>query len=160
LYNTVAHKAEFDRCWPWLLASLCASGAPTHNKDHVWQRLCTGKAFLWSSKGCVIVGELIDHPIGYRSFNYWLQGGDLTELLALHPQIEDWARAAGCARVTGQGRVGWSRVMDGDWHKGPTSRFKWLDDIPVAVRRVLNDNSDVDESERRGGVEAKDCVMQ
>jgi hypothetical protein len=136
--NLAEKKADFERCWPWLWVSLCAYG-PTHTKEQLWERIVTGKAYLWSTKGCVIVGELVDHPIGFRSFNYWLQGGDLGELLELHPQIEDWAKAAGCARVIGRGRDGWSRVMNGDWHKGPTTRTKWLDEPPLVVRRALVD---------------------
>src|SRR5215475_13192202 len=92
-------RAEFERCWPWLWASLCEFG-PTHNKEQVWRAIITGKAFLFPGKNCVVLGELIDHPIGMRSFNYWLQGGELAELLTLHPAIEEWARVRGCHRVT------------------------------------------------------------
>ncbi len=130
-------REEFDRCWPWLWASLCASGCPTHGKEDVWQRICTDRAFLWPGKACVVVGQLLDHPIGYRGFHYWLQGGDLDELLTLHPQIEEWAKGKGCVQITGRGREGWTRVMDGEWHKGPTPRFKWLGEIPPVVRRAL-----------------------
>ena len=137
--NLVELRADFDRCWPWLWASLCTFGCPTHNKDQVWQRIVTGKAFLWPGRNCVVAVDLIDHPIGYRALNYWLQGGDdLAELKTLHPQIEEWAKQAGCAQVTGLGRDGWSRAMDGDWHKGPTTRMKWLGEPPAVVRRALN----------------------
>ena len=139
--NLVEKEAEFERCWPWLLASLCASGSPTHNKEQVWRKICIGEAHLWSGENCVIVGEIIQHPIGYRSFNYWLQSGDLDGLLLLHPKIEAWAEEAGCAQVRGRGREGWSRVMDGNWQKGPTPRMKWLGEPPLVVRRVLNDLS-------------------
>jgi hypothetical protein len=89
-------------------------------------RLATRKAFLWPGKACAIVGEIIFHPIGMRSFNYWLQGGELKELLTFHPGIEQWARERGCHRATGYGREGWIRVMHGAWEKGPTMRIKWL----------------------------------
>jgi hypothetical protein len=129
-------RAEFDRCWPWLWASLCEFG-PTHNKEQVWFRLFTGKAFLWPGKRCVIVGEIIDWPIGLRDFNYWLQGGKLPELKTLHSGIEAWARTVkGCHRATGHGRDGWSRVMAGDWQVGTTSRIKWLAEPPLAVRQA------------------------
>lgn len=137
MQNLVEWKAEFERCWPWLWGSLCRYGCPTHTKEQVWQRLVTGKAFMWPGKGCVVVGEVVQHPIGYCSFNYWLQGGDIKELKTFHPQIEDWAKQAGCAQVTGGGRDGWVRAMDGDWRKGPTSRMKWLGEPPAVVRRAL-----------------------
>lgn len=136
--NLVAWRAEFDRCWPWMWDSLCAFGSPTHNKDQVWQRIVTGKAFMWPGERSVIVVDLITHPLGYRSCNYWLQGGDLAELKTKHPEIEEWARLAGCAQMTGLGRDGWTRAMGADWRKGPTTRAKWLGDPPPVVRRALN----------------------
>ncbi len=128
-------KAEFERCWPWLWASLCEFG-PTHDKDQVWLRICTGRAFLWPGKNCVVLGEFIDHPIGFRSFSYWLQGGKLDELAALQPEIEEWAKTRGCRRGIGIGRDGWTRAMDGDWEKGPTTRMKWFTEPPFQVRQV------------------------
>ena len=136
--NLVAWRAEFDRCWPWLWAALCSFDCPTHTKEQVWRRLVTGKAFMWPGERSVIIVELVNHPIGYRSCHYWLQGGDLAELKTKHSQIEDWARQTGCAQMTGDGREGWARAMDGDWRKGPSTRSKWLDDPPAVVRRALN----------------------
>jgi|SRR5215475_12207 len=118
-------RAEFERCWAWLWASLCEFG-PTHRKEHVWLRLSSRKAFLWPGKSCVIVGELISWPIGLRDFNYWLQGGNLKECCTLHRGIEQWARMRGCHRATGYGREGWARVMHGPWEKGTATRIKWL----------------------------------
>ncbi len=94
----------------------------------------------------MIVGEFIDHPIGFRAFNYWLQGGKnghLNELKDFHPEIEEWAKARGCHMVSGRGRDGWARAMDGDWQKGPTTRLKWLTDIPFRVRQVLKNHEAV-----------------
>jgi hypothetical protein len=126
-------RKEFDRCWPWLWKSLCEFG-PTHNKQQVWARICGNKAFLFPFQNCVVLGEFIDHPIGFRSFNYWLQGGNLSELLTRHDEIEAWAQSWGCHRVMGRGRDGWLRAMEGDWHKGPTTRFKWLQQPPVSLQ--------------------------
>jgi len=118
-------RHEFDRCWPWLWASLCEFG-PTHNKEHVWLRLASRQAFLWPGKSCAIIGELITWPIGLKDFNYWLQGGTLDECKQMHAGIEAWAHSRGAHRATGHGRDGWIRVMDGAWEKGPTTRIKWL----------------------------------
>lgn len=137
--NLVAWKAEFDRCWPWLWESLCAFGCPTHTKEQVWQRILTGKAFMWPGESSCIVVELIDYPIGWRACNYWLQGGDLKDLKTKHAAIEDWAQQAGCVQAKGGGREGWSRAMAGEWRKGPTTRIKWLGEPPAVVRRALHD---------------------
>src|SRR6266550_9550962 len=102
-------EAEFDRCWPWLLASLCEFG-PTHTKEQVFARIRKEQAFLWPGGKCAIVGEFINHPIGFRSFNYWLQGGNLRQLKALHPHVEAWAELY-CQRIMGMGRDGWVRAM-------------------------------------------------
>ena len=132
LKNMVALRVEFDRCWPWLWESMCEFG-PTHNKEQVWFRICLGKAFLWTGRSCAILGEFIDHPIGLRCFNYWLQGPDLDACKVLHAGIEDWAKTKGCHQATGKGRRGWVRAMDGDWQEGPTERKKWLIKSPPQV---------------------------
>jgi hypothetical protein len=116
---------DFIRCWPWLLASL-EEFFQTHTKDQVWERIANGRAYFWPGRNCAIVGQLVKHPIGIRSFNYWLQGGDLDELLSMHPGIEEWARERGCKVATGIGREGWARMMEGNWQKGPSTRIKWL----------------------------------
>ena len=125
LSDFVKLRAEFDRCWPWLWASLCEFG-PTHNKEQLWLRLSSRKAFLWSNASGAIVGEIINWPIGLRDFNYWLQGGSLEGCKKLWEGIEAWALAQGCHRATGYGRHGWAEVMLGPWEKGLTARVKWL----------------------------------
>ena len=100
----------------------------THTRDQVFSRIINRqlRTFLWPNANCAIVGEIINHPIGIRAFNYWLQGGDLVELLTMHEGIEAWAKERGCVVATGNGRDGWARIMDGNWQKGPSTRIKWL----------------------------------
>ena len=126
-------RAEFDRCWPLLWVSLCEFG-PTHTKEQVWFRVSNGKAFLWPGRSCAVLGLIIDWPIGLRDFNYWLQGGDLKELLTLHDGIEEWAITRGCHRATGYGREGWAAVQNGPWRKFGAYRMKWLAEPPLQVR--------------------------
>jgi hypothetical protein len=122
-------RREFDRCWPWLDASLASFGR-THSKDQVWERIYHGHAMLWPGANAVILSETIRHPIGLKSCNVWLQGGELAELLPMHPHLEQWARNNDCDRMIAWGRAGWLRVLDG-WHDCGTRRAKWLrDDIP------------------------------
>lgn len=121
-------RREFDRCWPWLDASLASFGR-THTRDQVWDRVDHGQAMLWPGRDAVILTEFISHPIGLRSCNVWLQGGDLAELKLMHPVVECAARAAGCDRMIAWGRDGWLRVLDG-WESCGTRRAKWLRDVP------------------------------
>jgi hypothetical protein len=132
LSNLSELRAEFDRCWPWLWASLCEFG-PTHDKEQVWQRICYGKAFLWPAEDAVILGEIIDHPIGLRSFNYWLQGGNIKTLERMWPGVDAWAIKHHCEFAIGDGREGWLRKMPGAWEKLRVFRRKRLE--PSEVQR-------------------------
>jgi hypothetical protein len=125
-------RREFERCWPWLDASLASFGR-THTRDQVWDRIQHGRAMLWPGRDAVILTEVITHPIGLKSCNTWLQGGDLTELKTMHPIVECWARGGGCDRMIGWGRDGWLRVLDG-WENCGTRRAKWLRDVPDYVK--------------------------
>lgn len=125
-------RDDFERCWPWLDASLASFGR-THNKDQVWERIARGHATLWPAANAVILTEPIRHPIGLTSCNVWLQGGALAELLPLHAPIEHWARAHDCDRMIAWGRDGWLRALDG-WENCGTRRAKWLRDVPDYVR--------------------------
>ena len=98
----------------------------THTREQVLQRIYDGRAHLWPSENCAVLGEIINYPIGIRGFNYWLQGPKLDELTAMHDGIEAWAKERGCMVATGLGRPGWARAMHGNWQKGPSTRLKWL----------------------------------
>src|SRR6476646_7187496 len=113
-------RDEFERCWPWLDASLASFGR-THTKAQVWHRIERGHAVLWPGANAVILTETIHHPIGLNSCNVWLQGGDLAELLAMHPRIEQWAREQECDRMIAWGRPGWLRAREG-WENCGTRR--------------------------------------
>jgi hypothetical protein len=118
------NSVEFDRCWPWLEASLNEFGA-THRKDQVWGRIMLGQATLWPSENAVILTEVFSYPIGVRACNVWLQGGNLDELKTMYPVIEKYARAQGCDWLIGWGRDGWVKAMPG-WQSCGTRRRKIL----------------------------------
>ncbi len=113
-------EAEFERCWPWMEAAL-AEGAflhngkvwPSHNKEHVWERIVKGKCFFWPGKDCVIITEILTSPTGIKSHHTWLAGGKLEEIVTMMPKIEAWGRKHGCHRQTGSGRRGWLRAFEG-----------------------------------------------
>jgi hypothetical protein len=118
------NSVEFERCWPWLEASLNEFGA-THTKDQVRGRILLGHATLWPGEQAVILTEITNFPIGIRACNVWLQGGDLDELKTMHSTIEKYARAQGCDWLIGWGRDGWVKVMPG-WQSCGTRRRKIL----------------------------------
>ena len=115
-----ALQSEFERCWPWIEASL-EFGAykhngkiwPTHGKKHVWDRIYSGRAFFWPGKDCVFITEFINSPTGLKSHHNWLAGGDLDEIKSMMPVIEAWGKKHGCHRQLGSGRRGWLRAFDG-----------------------------------------------
>ena len=116
-------SADFDRCWPWLEASLNEYGA-THTKDQIWDAIRHG-AVLWPGDNAVILTTMITYPIGVRCCSVWLQGGELEELKTMYPTIEKYARAQGCDWMIGWGRDGWLKAMPG-WQSCGTRRRKIL----------------------------------
>jgi hypothetical protein len=118
-------REQFQRCWPWLEPSLNIFG-PTHTIHHVWDRVRLGHAFLWPGERSAILVEPILHPIGLRSLNVWLQGGDLPELKSMHPALEQWAREHHCDQLIAWGRDGWLRALDG-WQSCGSRRRKVLE---------------------------------
>ncbi len=99
-------NSDFLRCWPWLEASLAKFGT-THTKEQVRQTVERGQAVLWPGDRSVILTNVINHPIGLRSCNVWLQGGELEELKTMHPAVELWARNHHCDQMIAWGRDGW-----------------------------------------------------
>jgi hypothetical protein len=105
-----------------LLLPAIAETNGTHNEDDVLIALLTGKCRLWASENAAVVTEIVVYP-QMKILNCWLVGGDLARLRAMEPDLIAYARSMGCARVTGGGRAGWSRVRS-DWSKGPTYMYK------------------------------------
>jgi len=127
-------RAEFERCWPWIEASLEPSGLyrtdgsfwPAYEKRHVWERIVAGKVFFWPGKECVVLTEFRVTPTGIKSHHNWVAGGDLAEIKGMMPEIEEWGKQQGCHQQTGDGRDGWLRVFDG-YQKVGVRKTKILD---------------------------------
>jgi hypothetical protein len=117
-------REEFDRCWPWLESSMEFTGK-THTKEQVWERIASRKAFFWPNPNSALISEIIQHPSGLRSYNGWLAGGNLEEILQRIPVLEEHGRASGCDRAIVTGRRGWLRVFDG-YSEGGTRIYKGL----------------------------------
>jgi hypothetical protein len=107
--------AEFERCWPWLEASI-ATGGNTHGKRDVWRAIECGQEF-WPAEDCALLSEIVTHPTGLRSFVINVAGGSLGGILRMMPKLEAKAAATDCHRVLiYASRPGWRRVLDGYRH--------------------------------------------
>ena len=112
----------WSRYRTWLLPALqddCPGG-----EAELLSHIASGRAQLWAGRGAALVTERVCDA-GVHSLHVWLAGGELSEILALRPGIEAWARAQGCQFITIDGRPGWARVLrthgyvgDGDLLRG------------------------------------------
>lgn len=87
---------HFERCWPWLEASLAKQPIPTHDKAHVWDALMSGRALLWPTETSATVTEETTYPNGNRVLFAWLAGGDLKALQRTAECLEGVAADTGC----------------------------------------------------------------
>ena len=104
-------RREFERSWPWLQAAIETIGQQTHTKDHIWQRLETGRAQLWPLPNSAIVTEIVTYDNDVRHLRGWLAGGDLDEIRSLMPSLEEFGRRNGCSKAIIEGRKGWTRAL-------------------------------------------------
>ena len=58
----------------------------------------------------VMLTEIVDFP-RERHYHMFLGGGDLEEILAMHPQVEKAALDAGCVKLSVTGRRGWVKAL-------------------------------------------------
>ena len=107
---------QWRRCRPWIEAAL-AHGGGFYEIGDVENAIEAGDALFWPGQACAIVTQFWTMPRA-RVLNFWLAGGDLTELVeVLRPRIEAFARDNGCTAVVIAGRKGWQRVLAPHGHK-------------------------------------------
>ena len=85
-------------------------GQNSHTFDDITAMVLHGQLRLWSLPNSVMLTEIITYP-RYKVYHIFLGGGDLQEILAMHPQIEQAAREAGCVRLSVTGRHGWAKAL-------------------------------------------------
>jgi hypothetical protein len=90
-------------------AALVYSGH-THKFDDVVALVEAGKAQAWFGPSSIIVTEIVLEP-QVKVLHYFLAGGNLAELEAMYPIVEQWGREHGCKRATLVGRKGWERTF-------------------------------------------------
>lgn len=106
------YSEQFERCWPWLAKAIDAYGE-THTKNAVWSMIADGSAQLWPLPNAAMVTQVDHYDTGMKEIRGWLSGGDLTEIQAFVPTIEEYGRSIGCNRATITGRRGWLRAFNG-----------------------------------------------
>ena len=101
---------------PYLEAALEHSNG-THHVDDLPPMFQNAELQLWVGERCVAVSEFLNFP-RKRRLNVFLAGGDLSEMRAMRPGVEAFARANLCDGVMFSGRAteavkrtsGWGRA--------------------------------------------------
>jgi len=116
---------DLDRLRPQIEAALeYADG--THNFDDVVVMVMQGKLRMWAMPNSVMLTEIVDFP-RERHYHMFLGGGDLEEILAMHPQVEKAALDAGCVKLSVTGRRGWVKaLLPHGWEEKHTTVHKTL----------------------------------
>ena len=101
---------ELERCKPWIEAALEYSGG-THDLSDIVEGLSKGVLQLWPTpKGCIVT-EIVVYP-KKRVLNVFLGGGELEQIMDMHSDVIDWAKAQGCSALTMSGRLGWKKPLE------------------------------------------------
>ena len=100
---------DLDRLRPQIEAALDYADG-THDFDDVVVMVMQGKLRLWAMPKSVMLTEIVDFP-RERHYHMFLGGGDLEEILAMHPQVEKAALDAGCVKLSVTGRRGWVKAL-------------------------------------------------
>lgn len=118
--------SELDRCKPWIEAALGYSGG-THDFGDIVTGLERGVLQLWPTpKGCIVT-EIVVYP-KKRVLNVFLGGGELEQIMDMHGDVIEWAKAQGCSALTMSGRLGWKKPLEArGWRHQHASYAKEFD---------------------------------
>lgn len=101
--------AELHRCRKWIEDALeYAQG--THTFNDIAAAVLSDRFQIWPSNNAVVVTEIVVYP-QLKDLHFFLAGGNLDELKAMRPIIENWGKSVGCTRVSLAGRKGWERTF-------------------------------------------------
>lgn len=101
--------SDWNRCAPWIEAALEHAG-DFYTIEDIRGEVAKGDALFWPGEKAAVVTQFWDFP-RTRAINFWLAGGDLTELRQMHDAIRAWAKTQGCEHSIIAGRAGWSRAL-------------------------------------------------
>lgn len=94
---------------PFLQKALDLAGN-THTLEDVQQGIDAGHLVFWPGVNSAIITEIIEYP-QKRTLHFFLAGGNLAELEAMYPAIQEWGREQGCTAASTVGRPGWERTF-------------------------------------------------
>ena len=100
---------SLDEARPFLQKALDLAGN-THTLEDVRQGIDAGRLQYWPGVNSAIITEIIEYP-QKRTLHFFLAGGNLAELEAMYPLVEDWGRQQGCVAASTSGRPGWERTF-------------------------------------------------
>lgn len=80
----------------------------SHSFEDIKAAVGRGELQFWPGLSSVVITEIIKVP-KYKALNLFLAGGNLIELQAMLPEIENFARHVGADRMVLTGRKGWTR---------------------------------------------------
>lgn len=114
-----------ENCREWIEAALEYSGG-THDFIHVVEGIKSGTMQLWPTpRGC-IVSEIVLYP-NLKHLNIFLGGGELDQIMDMHTDVINWAKAQGCSALTMTGRAGWKKPLsEHGWDQLHSSYIKEL----------------------------------
>lgn len=105
----------WGKCRQYLLPAIEYTHG-THNEDDIIIMVLAGKLKLWEGARSAMLTEFCQFP-RMKTLNVFIGGGDLEELQEMEKQLVPFARENGCARITGCGRLGWTKSLPG-YEKG------------------------------------------
>lgn len=80
----------------------------SHSFEDIKDAVRQGLLQFWPGFSSVVITEVISFP-RYKALNLFLAGGNITELQAMLPEIENYAKYVGADRIVLSGRKGWVR---------------------------------------------------
>lgn len=80
----------------------------SHSFEDIKQAVEAGTLQFFPGLSSVVVTEIVVFP-RYKALNLFLAGGNMTELQAMLPEIESYAKYVGADRMILTGRKGWTR---------------------------------------------------
>jgi len=103
-------REQFERCLPFLQPAIDRAGG-AYDAEYVWDRIADETVRFWPYRNSAVVTRVEQLPNGERQIYWWLAGGDLDEILAMHDPIIEWARGEGCTRSEMVCRRGFAKPL-------------------------------------------------
>jgi hypothetical protein len=116
---------NMDRFRPDLEAAMEHNGG-THTFDDLTAMVLQGRLRLWATDKSIALTEIIEYP-RQKHYHVFAAGGDLDDIVATIPQVEQAARDAGCCKLTISGRRGWVRAL---------AEHGWTEQFTTCVRSI------------------------